>query len=64
MAFTGLELAPLAALHGKRVHPLLLGPATMSSRLAIGHYWPQHTSERKERLMSSLMVDFITSLDS
>src|SRR5262245_7278642 len=35
----------------------------MNFRLAIGRYWRKHTGKRKERPMSSLMVDFITSLD-
>ena len=38
-------------------------PATMSFRLAIGLYWHEHTCRREESPMSSLMVDFIISLD-
>jgi hypothetical protein len=35
----------------------------MSFRLPVGLYWHEHTFRRKESPMSSLMVDFIISLD-
>ena len=38
-------------------------PATMSFRLAMGHYWRKHTRPGRKNLMPSLMVDFIVSLD-